>query len=126
MKKIRVLIVEDDTALRETWEMFFENFGFYIHTAANGLEAIEIIRDHAPEIIVTDLQMPVKDGYFVLEYIKSKNIDAKVWVCSGHLLTKENISSKYKIDEILTKPFDMLVIVKEIISIISKNNSKRI
>ncbi len=125
MIKKNILIVEDDNDLRESWEMFFNNFEVYIHTAANGLEAVEIIHQHPLKIIVTDLQMPGKDGYYVLEYVKSQNIDAKVWVCSGHLLDHTELEKKYNIDRILRKPFNMLNTVKELISIMSENNANK-
>lgn len=117
MTKKNILIVEDDNDLRESWEMLFNNFGVDIHTAANGMEAKEIINQYPLKIIVTDLQMPVKDGYYVLEFVKSQNIDAKVWVCSGHLLDHTELEKKYNVDRVLRKPFNMLNTVKELISI---------
>lgn len=125
MTKKNILIVEDDYVLRESWEMFFNNFGVDIHTAANGMEAKEIINQYPIKIIVTDLQMPVKDGYYVLEYVKSQNIDAKVWVCSGHLLDHTELEKKYNVDRVLSKPFNMLNTVKELISIMSENNANK-
>ena len=121
-----ILIVEDDKDLRESWEMFFNNFGVDVHTATNGMEAKEIINQYPLEIILTDIQMPLKDGYFVLEYEKSQRIDTKVWACSGHLSTKNVLENKYHFDKILTKPFDMLNVVEEIISITSENNANKI
>lgn len=120
MKKNNVLIVEDDALLRETWIMFFETYGVSIHTATNGLEAVEIIDQHPIELIVTDLTMPVKDGYFVLEHIKSKKINVKTWVYSGHLLSNEKMLENYNVDKILTKPFDMKDSVNEIMSLVSE------
>ena len=123
MKKSNVLIVEDDPDLRESWVMFFNNFGIDIYTATNGLEAKEIIDQYPMEVIVTDLQMPVKDGYFVLEYVKNKNINPQVWVCSGQLLTKKKLLSKEYVNKIITKPFDMLGAVQEIISMVNASKS---
>ena len=123
MIRNKILIVEDDRDLRESWEMFFENFGFSINTADNGLQASEIINEYPMDIIVTDLNMPVKDGHFVIDFAKSKNKDVIVWVCSGQLPPYDGISTKYKIDKVLTKPFDMLSAVQEIVSICSANNA---
>tara|TARA_Y100000385_G_C13097234_1_gene642127 strand:- start:3364 stop:3744 length:381 start_codon:yes stop_codon:yes gene_type:complete len=125
MTKKNILIVEDDKDLRESWEMFFNNFGVDVHTVTNGMEAKEIINQYPLEIILTDIQMPLKDGYFVLEYAKSQRIDTKVWACSGQLFTKNVPENKYHFDKILTKPFDMLNVVEEIISITSENNANK-
>ena len=125
MTKKNILIVEDDKDLRESWEMFFNNFGVDVHTVTNGMEAKEIINQYPLEIILTDIQMPLKDGYFVLEYAKSQRTDTKVWACSGQLFTKNVLENKYHFDKILTKPFDMLNVVEEIISITSENNANK-
>lgn len=121
MKSINVLIVEDDINIRETWKMMFSCYGFSIHTAENGLDAVNILQDHPIELIVTDLKMPIKDGYFVLEQIKSSNLKIITWVCSGQILSQKDVMRNYDIHKLLEKPFQMANSVKEIISIVHKN-----
>jgi CheY-like chemotaxis protein len=113
MERSKVLIVEDDVNLRETWDLMFDTFGVSVDLAENGLEATQIMRSNDFFLIVTDLQMPVEDGYFVLEYIKSNKLDLITWVCTGHLF--EESLKDYKIDRVINKPFSMLNEVKEII-----------
>ena len=118
MKK-NILIVEDLSSLRDTWKLIFFNFGVDIHTAANGEEAIEILKEHQIDIIVTDLQMPIKDGYYVLEYLKSNKIEAITWVCSGQLMPSRPLD-EFQVDKILLKPFNMIQEVQEIIALVRK------
>jgi CheY-like chemotaxis protein len=113
MERSKVLIVEDDVNLRETWDLMFDTFGVPVDLAENGLAATQIMRSNDFFLIVTDLQMPVEDGYFVLEYIKSNKLDLITWVCTGHLF--EESLKDYKIDRVINKPFSMLNEVKEII-----------
>jgi CheY-like chemotaxis protein len=67
--RCQILIVDDDTDIRETLAEFLEDRGFTTVTAANGLEALTLLRSAAarPSVIVLDLMMPVMDGYGFLE-----------------------------------------------------------
>ena len=62
---IRVLIVEDDDDIRETLIEVLEDNGFEASSAANGAEALELLRaDHSyPNVILLDMMMPVLDGW---------------------------------------------------------------
>ncbi|MBL4710044.1 MAG: response regulator [Flavobacteriales bacterium] len=124
MKNSKILIVEDEVNLRETWELMLLHFGFSVHIAANGLEAVKIIDQHPIDIIISDIQMPVKDGYFILEHIKSNNLDILTWICSGQLSPTSTLA-EYNIDKILIKPFNMLSAVQELISIITSDDANK-
>jgi CheY-like chemotaxis protein len=59
-----VLIIEDDTDLRETLAALLDEEGFEVATAANGQEALEHLRkSRRPRLILLDLMMPVMDGW---------------------------------------------------------------
>ena len=121
MSKSNILIVEDLLSLRDTWELIFSNFGVDIHTAAHGDQAVEILKKHPIEIIVTDLQMPVRDGYYVLEYMQANDIDIITWVCSGQLMPSRPLD-EFRVDKILMKPFNMIKEVQEIIGLVKNDN----
>ena len=58
-----VLVVDDDTDIRETIGSVLEDAGYAVATAANGEEALRYLRSHdAPKLILLDLMMPVMDG----------------------------------------------------------------
>jgi CheY-like chemotaxis protein len=60
MKKI--LVVDDEFDLLTTWRLVLQMEGYEVDTASNGLRALESVRAHAPDLIVTDWMMPVMDG----------------------------------------------------------------
>lgn len=64
-----ILIVDDDFDIREALVDAFEDNGFAVLTAANGLEALSLLRDgkESPSVILLDLMMPVMDGYAFLD-----------------------------------------------------------
>ena len=66
-EKKKVCIVDDDENVREIYHTKFTQEGFEVLLAINGEEGMKIIREKKPDIILLDLQMPVKGGVEVLQ-----------------------------------------------------------
>ena len=66
----RILIAEDEEFLVRALKDNLEAEGCTINVATNGDEAIECIRGHRPDLILLDLLMPKRDGFYVLEEVK--------------------------------------------------------
>ena len=62
-QKANILIVEDDLVLRSGIEEFLRAQGFNVRSAENGFEALELMREQAPDLILSDIVMPVMNGY---------------------------------------------------------------
>jgi len=63
-RTIDVLVVEDDSGIRDALEAILTDQGYELATAANGAEALaHIDREGAPKLVVLDLMMPVMDGW---------------------------------------------------------------
>src|ERR1700681_1555625 len=57
-----ILIVDDEVDIISTFSILFELHGFEVLSAANGLQALEMVQKRAPDIIVSDCMMPIMDG----------------------------------------------------------------
>lgn len=57
-----IMLVEDETSIRETMAEFLAEEGFEILQAADGLEALEVFRENQPDLIILDLMLPKLDG----------------------------------------------------------------
>jgi DNA-binding response OmpR family regulator len=68
----RVLVVEDDSALRSALRSVLEQEGFTIFEAADGTRAIEQVDRLGPDAVVLDLHMPGLDGYGVLRQLRAR------------------------------------------------------
>lgn len=82
----KVLIIDDIALVRDAvkmlgqWELFEIT---EIYEAGNAREGLDIIRKHCPDIIITDMKMPVMDGTALLQYLEKEHIPGKIIVISG-------------------------------------------
>ena len=69
VEKISVLYVEDDDITREELVFFLENKVRELYVAKNGQEGFELFEKHQPDLIITDIQMPVMTGTKIIRGI---------------------------------------------------------
>jgi CheY-like chemotaxis protein len=66
------LVVDDSMLIRHTVCRFLEERGFAVESATNGQEALEVLKRSAPDIVVTDMQMPKMDGSQLITALKGQ------------------------------------------------------
>ncbi len=93
MQKYKILLIEDETDLRKSIAAFFEDLNYEIFEADNGETGIEIFLKSHPDIIITDLKMPVLDGFAVISTIKESSPDTPVVVISGTGIIQDAIKA---------------------------------
>lgn len=81
---ISMLYVEDEPAAREEILVFLQRRVREVFTAANGGEGLDLYREKRPEVVVTDIRMPVLDGLEMAKAIRAIDRDAKIVVTSAH------------------------------------------
>jgi len=79
----KVLIADDEKAIAKALALKLTKAGFATEVAVNGVEAIDKIKATKFDLIVLDLIMPEKDGFAVLEYMRTKKINYPVLVASN-------------------------------------------
>jgi len=105
--KSTILIVEDNEDLRKFIKKNFED-DFVVLLASDGNEGLEIAKKNLPEIIITDIQMPVMDGIQMCEIIRNESTTSHIPLII--LTAHESFALKLKsfnsgIDDYITKPF---------------------
>ncbi len=118
----RVLIVDDDDAVREVLSSALTHFGHKAYKASNGAEAIDVLRANPEiEIVILDLRMPVMTGREVCPLIKDMRPDIEIIISSGFVdeLVLRELNS-HGVKYILLKPYP-LPVLEEIIN----NHSSR-
>ncbi len=74
-EKRKILIVDDDNFLLDMYALKFSQNNFAVHTASNGLQAIDkLVAGLNPEVILSDIMMPEMDGFEMLKKINDDNL----------------------------------------------------
>jgi CheY-like chemotaxis protein len=106
----RILLVEDDYAIRETLADVLEGEGFQVSCASNGAEAMDrLAAERVPALIVLDLMMPVMDGWAFRTAQQRDPLLAQIPVVvlsAGHDREDRAVSA-LEVDAFLPKPFDL-------------------
>jgi CheY-like chemotaxis protein len=75
---LKALVVDDSMLIRHTVSRFLEERGFAVESAANGQEALDSVRRHAPDIVVTDMEMPKMSGSELITALRGQACTAKI------------------------------------------------
>ena len=104
----KLMIVEDEKRIREGLATGFdwESLGFSIsNVAANGAEALSLYKKNPPDVIMTDIRMPIMDGFELMEHIYRENKRMKFIVLSGYdLFEYAQKSIRFGVTQYLLKP----------------------
>ncbi len=84
LKKITILYVEDDASIRASFSKRLEMKTKTLYVAENGQEGYEMFCNHKPDIILTDIRMPVKDGLEMIKEIRSINHKVPIIITSAY------------------------------------------
>jgi len=69
-KDFKILVVEDDAVHRAVLENILSDEGFSVVTADNGQEGLDMVAREIPDLVITDIRMPIKDGYTVCRELR--------------------------------------------------------
>jgi CheY-like chemotaxis protein len=107
--KVRALVVDDEASIRNLLQRFLSRRGFDVTTAANGEEAMEMIAEDPPDILVMDLYMPKANGHEVLKQIKENEVDVGVICTISGYASDEDASECLRLGaaDHLAKPLDL-------------------
>jgi CheY-like chemotaxis protein len=117
-----VLVVDDDPSTRLVLRMILETAGHVVVEAEHGEAALARITPNPPDLVTTDLRMPILGGKELIERLRSQPATAliPVVVVSGNPADARALHAAGLVEAFLTKPFDAADLVKCITAIATK------
>jgi len=103
----KVLVVEDEPTLLETLEYNLARQGYEVHTATNGLKALEVARQEQPDAIVLDIMLPGLDGLEVCRILRQEMSVPILMLTARAEELDRVLGLEMGADDYLTKPFSM-------------------
>jgi CheY-like chemotaxis protein len=108
MTRLRILVAEDEAALREILTEGLRDEGFEVVTATDGLEALERYRSDGPfDVLLLDEEMPRLTGLRVLTRLREKGERVAVILFSGNLELSEQEQARLGVGPTLRKPVSL-------------------
>jgi CheY-like chemotaxis protein len=118
-----ILVADDDPDILSIVSMSLETQGYTVHKATNGREAVDLAREHHPDLILMDMMMPVVSGYEAVGELKAdastKDI-VIVGLSAKAMATDMERATDAGIDGYITKPFRIAQVLSVVESYLTK------
>ena len=115
LKNLSVLYVEDEVQIREEVEFFLKKVVKNLYCAKNGEEGLELYKKNNPDLVITDIRMPVMDGISMSKEIKKINAESKIIVITAFSESEYLYECiKLNISNYLTKPLDLQLLMNDL------------
>ena len=109
-----ILVVDDDPVIRDLVSQVLVAAGYDVHAAQDGLEAMEVLADGCPDLIVTDVNMPVIDGGTLVGIMRAREETKHAPVLGITALTDLRRANDAYFTDVIHKPFDIDDLVRTV------------
>lgn len=120
-----VLVVDDDTNIRELLRQQLETEGYQVWEAKDGVDAIQQIKTSRPDLILLDVMMPQINGFDVAAVLKNDPQTADIPIIILSIVENKERGYHIGIDRYLTKPIDTGKLLNEIGTLLSQGTSSK-
>ena len=116
----RLLVVEDDTSIREVVTLGLEGAGFHVTATGDGQEALALFRRDAFDLVVLDIMLPSLDGIEVCREIRREHQTPIVFLSARSELHDVVVGLELGADDYVTKPFELPELVARIRAVLRR------
>jgi two-component system, NtrC family, response regulator AtoC len=121
-----ILVADDDADIRDILKDTLNSLGARIITAANGQECLDRVEVDAPDLILLDIEMPIKNGLQVLQELRQRGSDTTVTMITAYGTVERAVQAmKQGAYDFITKPFDLDHIVLTVEKALERERLKR-
>ena len=122
----RLLLVDDEDNLRSMLEAALRYEGFEVRAAASGRDALDLVEDQSPDLIVLDVMMPDLDGFEVCRRMRNGGVKTPVLFLTARDATEDKVRGlTLGGDDYLVKPFSLDELVARISAVLRRSGLVR-
>ena len=110
MTDTKILIIDDDSNVTEVLKSYFENEGYDIKVATDGMEGLNYFKIFSPDLVLLDVMLPKKDGWQVCREIREISSKPIIFVTAKNDAFDTVLGLELGADDFVTKPFDIKVL----------------
>lgn len=122
----KILIVDDESAIRRTLEAIFRDEGFDVASAPDGESGLKLVREFVPDLVLLDIWLPGRDGLEILEQIKRESPQVAVVMISGHGTIQSALkATRLGAAEFIEKPLDLALTLEVVNRVLAREEFPR-
>jgi two-component system response regulator MprA len=122
----QVLIVDDDDAVRDSLSLLLKASGFEVSTAADGLEALAVLRNGLPAVLLSDLNMPKMSGVELFSEVRQQFPSVSLVAMSGNYETRDQVPGGMIADAYYAKGYGSPGVLLRILSEMLSQSESRV
>lgn len=112
--KQTILVAEDEADIRKILKLYLESEGFDVIEADNGEAALEVAREHAPDLAILDIMMPRLDGFAVTQTLRHSSAIPILILSARNQDNDKILGLNLGADDYIAKPFNALEVVARV------------
>ena len=120
----RILVAEDETSLNDLLQDALRMSGYETISAKHGLEALRLIREEKPDLVILDINMPQLDGFGVIQKLRNENNNVPVIVLTARDQNDDkSIGFGLGADDFVTKPFGLEELLMRVTAVLRRSKN---
>jgi CheY-like chemotaxis protein len=124
-----VLLCDDEIHILRAAEIKLKRAGFNVICALDGVEAWELIQENAPDVLVTDCQMPRMDGEELVQHVRShaptREIPILMLTAKGFELDQKRLAEEWNVAAVIDKPFSPRQLAQNVTQLIENGSCEQ-
>ncbi len=119
----KLLIIDDDANICEMLKLYFENEGYKVKTASDGVDGLNYFKLFEPDLVLLDIMMPKKDGWQVCREIREISPKPVIMITAKGEVFDKVLGLELGADDFIVKPFDMKELSARIKAVLRRYNA---
>ncbi len=107
MTDTKILVIDDDSNISELLKIYFENEGYDVKVASDGIEGLSYFKIFSPDLVLLDIMIPKKDGWQVCREIREISSKPIIMISAKGDVFDKVLGLELGADDYLVKPFDV-------------------
>lgn len=119
-----ILVIDDDLNICEMLRIYFENEGYEVKTANDGVEGISFFKLYEPDLVLLDIMLPKKDGWQVCREIREISSKPVIMITAKGDVFDKVLGLELGADDFVVKPFDMKELSARVKAVLRRYSSR--
>ena len=119
----KILVVDDEASICDLLRVYFENEGYEVKTANDGVQAISFFKLYEPDLVLLDIMLPKKDGWQVCREIREMSSKPIIMITAKGDVFDKCLGLELGADDFVVKPFDMKELAARVKAVLRRSSA---